>query len=212
MELHRYRVSRFSTFVPMHRIFSSPVRFAGFLCLTAGLLLSGCKPLDSLLGNKSGPDVQVRLVNAFAIVDLDEIARRLGRDDALRQALQLRQNQLSGNLTQVRDQYLEQARSLQKQLGDKPSAEDQKKLTDAVNQMNAKLSDLRQQAAANLSQEQVNLVQKFRSEIRPFAVGIARERGFATILIKNENLIFAYDPSSDITEEVVKRMGTPVVP
>lgn len=212
MELHRYRVSRFSTFLPMHRVLSSLGRVSGCLVLAAGLLLGGCKQLDSLLGTKSNPDVQVRLVNAFAIVDLDEIARRLGKDDALRQALQLRQNQLTGNLTQVRDQYLEQARSLQQQLGDKPTPEDQKKLADAVNQMNAKLSDLRQQAAANLSQEQVALVQRFRGEIRPFAVTIAGQRGFATILIKNENLVFAYDPSSDITEEIIKRMGTPVVP
>lgn len=193
----------------------SPVRFAGWCSLAAALLLTGCERVSSLLEtSKSGkkPDVQVRLVNAFAILDLDEIARRLKRDEALRQALQLRESQLSGNLTQVRDQYLGQARSMQKQMGEKPTADDEKKLADTVNQMNAKLTDLKQQAAAALSQEQAALIQKFRNEVRPFAVAVARERGFATILIKNESLVFAYDPYSDITEEIVRRMGTPVVP
>lgn len=181
-------------------------------CLLCIFLVTGCEQVDSLLGKKGGPDVQVRLINAFAIVDLDEIARRLGRDQALRQALQSRQTQLSGTISQVRNQFVEEARLVQKQMGEKPTDEDQKKLADRVNVMNAKLAELQQQAAATLSQEQVAQVQKFREEVRPFAVAIARERGFATILLKNENLVFAYDPSSDITEEIVRRMGTPVVP
>lgn len=201
----------------MRSLFFPSRLMAALGCLLAVLCLSGCEKIESLLGKnggdkKGGGNVQVRLVNAFAVIDLDEVAHRLKRDASLRQALQVKQSQLNGSLTQVRDQYIEQARSMQQQMGEKPAEEDQRKLAETVNQMNAKLTELQQQAAASLSQEQGALVQRFRNEVLPFAVDIARERGFATILIKNENLIFAYDPSTDITEEVVRRMGTPIVP
>jgi Skp family chaperone for outer membrane proteins len=78
--------------------------------------------------------------------------------------------------------------------------------------LNEEFGKARVSAQAVLSQEQVALVQKFRDEVFPVAKEIAQERGFKTILLKSESVLFAWEPESEITEEVIKRMSTPLVP
>jgi len=182
--------------------------------LVIALCGTGCDQVHRLLGKEGEPTPgsAARPAQPFAVIDLEEIARRLGRDQALNQALRTRQNQLSGSISQVRTKYLQQARSFQEEIGENPSEEEQQKLSTLINNMNLRLDQLQQEAARSLSQEQLKLVRSFRSEVRPFAQDIARERGFTTILIRNESVLFAYDRSADITEAVIQRMGTPVVP
>ena len=92
------------------------------------------------------------------------------------------------------------------------TAEQQRELEALVNALNTQLVRARSTGQQALNQQQVALIQGFRNKIRPIAISIARERGFSIVITKNEAVLFAYDEAFDITEDVIRRMATPMVP
>jgi len=193
-----------------------PVLFAAIL--TFAFTLSGCDKIPGLGGGGSSAN-EVAVVNGFAIIDLDLIARRLGQDKALQQALNQSANQMNQELARQRAAFQqqvvlrEQALVKQEEEENKPrSVEQQQELEGFINTLNATMVRNRAAGQQQLNQQQVALIQQFRNKVRPIAISIARERGFSIVLTKNEAVLFAYDEAFDISEEVIRRMATPMVP
>ena len=152
------------------------------------------------------------MVSGFAIIDLDEIAKRTQNDVRLQQALQQREAALNQELGNMRAQFQRQVQLKQQEIGAEPTQQQQQELANMVNQLNVQINRAQSTAQQTLTNDQVNLIQSFRNGVRPIAVKVALERNFKIILTKNEAVLFAYDDAYDITEEVIKRMATPMVP
>ena len=142
----------------------------------------------------------------MAVVDLDEVARRSGRDLQLNRAVRERKDSLNRQLkeyhTSLRDQY----GSKQREFGDRTTQQTEQQLKTIEDQFNLRLNQAQREASQDLSRHRLRLIQQFREEVIPVAREIAAARGLSIVIPKNETLFLTYDPGIDITDEVASRM------
>jgi len=145
--------------------------------------------------------------SGVAVVDLDEVARRLGRADEMNQTFQSSTGKVQQQLAEVQQRAVEQLKDMKKQLGDHPSQEETLKFNRITQQANLQFNQLKQQAETQLSRQRQQLVAQFRDDAKPVAARLAKEKGFGTVVTKNDQIVFAFDEAVDITDEVVKLMS-----
>ena len=143
-----------------------------------------------------------------AVVDLNAVAKALGRDEAIQRQLQSATQQLNQKLVQAAQQMQQQLNEQQKQLSDsekEASQEDLQKLKERF--VRARRNVQVNKAKAQLVQRQAKaqLVQQFRQEVKPIAQGIAEQQGADVVVVSNANVLW-FDRSSDITDEVIAEM------
>jgi len=147
-----------------------------------------------------------------AVVDLNEVAKRLGRlgeiSDALRQREVNLHEQLGSLQTSARKFYQDEL----EKMGEPPSDDDVKleeheqKVRVVQQQINVQFQQARRRAQSHLSSYEQTLVARFREEVRPVARKIAAERGMTVVFPKTENIAFWANPKLDITEDVIEQM------
>ncbi len=147
-----------------------------------------------------------------AIVDLSEVARRLGRDQEMVESIKGQATNLNQQLVNAEQSAKDQLGAMLKQIGETPTTEDSQKFANAKRSAQIQLVQFRKQAEARVGQHQQQLVAKFRDDAKPFVDKIAKERGITTVVVKNEAVVFSFDETVDITDEVVALMsvGQPV--
>jgi Skp family chaperone for outer membrane proteins len=142
---------------------------------------------------------------AVAIIDLDEIARRIGSEQQIVSAIAQRQSALSRQLVDLAKSYSAQIEEQKKKLA--PEAENnQVRLASWEQQATANLNQVKQRAEADLRSTRDQLVTQFRDQIKPVARRIARERGLSVIVTKNDSVVFDYTATADITDAVVDEL------
>lgn len=168
--------------------------------------VSGC-------GNKDDAQVKTekQKPGRVAVVDLNEVARRLGRDQYMVSALKQTQQSLNESLKVVQASYVEQIKEKQEELGVgqegvKIEDDEAKKLLGMQQQANLNVNQARKQAISRLSQQRTRLISDFRNEVRPIADKVAKEKGLTIVLTKSDTILFSHDDSVDITDEVAKRL------
>lgn len=162
---------------------------SGLLAL-AVLMASGC---DELTGRSS-----------VAVIDLDQVARALGRDEVIAQQINQATQQLSTQLTEVArtlQQELQEERGRYEVVGDEAEKELEEK-TAAANVRLQQTQQLAQQRAAEFRQAVIN---NFRAEVQPFASEAAKARGAKAVITVATPMIW-YDSSVDITQDVIAKM------
>ncbi|MBC8871292.1 MAG: OmpH family outer membrane protein [Planctomycetes bacterium] len=147
-----------------------------------------------------------------AVIDLDAVAAKLGRDlqmsnaakqqaDLLNEQLQQYQVTLRGQYDQKKNEFgaarLETQEKLQKQ---------QAELQLIDRQLGTQLNQARAKAQQNLNASKLRLIQQFREEVKPVAQSVATELGLSTVVTKNDSVVFAYASAVDITDRVAERM------
>jgi Skp family chaperone for outer membrane proteins len=149
----------------------------------------------------------------IAVVDLDKVAAETGRDRQLAQSLELAQNSLNENYSKIFEKAKDELTSKKKGLGEQPSDEQKKELSDWERSATTQLGQLQNQARVKFEQYKQTQIARFRSELKPIAQEIAAKRGLSIVIPKNEGLLLSVDPGVDITDEVVKvlREKHPVV-
>lgn len=168
--------------------------------LTIAIGLAGCG------GKKEQASESPKVVGAVAVLDLDEVARRLGRDLEMTDSIKQRESSLNQQLVTVQASYQEELKGRKDALGEQPSEQATKELAGLAQQANLKLNEARQQAIGILSQHKANLIRRFRDEAQPVAREVAAAKGLSIIITKNDSVVFAYESAVDITDEVVGRM------
>ena len=163
-----------------------------FACL-AGLSLVGCNR-DSNSGN--GP---------VAVVDLDAVAQKVGRDQQILQMIEKRQVSLNEQVIATQNSLIQQLNQKKSEFGDL-SDEETKELAQLQNQANTILATTRTQAQSNLTSFQLEVVNRFRAEIRPIALELAAKKGCRVVLSKNDSVVFAFDSTVDLTDEVAAQL------
>jgi Skp family chaperone for outer membrane proteins len=154
-------------------------------------LLAGCEPQG---GNRA----------AVAIIDLDAVARALGRDDVIAQQINIANQQLAGQLGQVATDLQQQVQARRDEydvIGDEAEQELQQ-LTAVANQRLQQTQQLAQQRSAQFQQAVINA---FRNEVSPYAQQIAGERGAVAVITVATPMLW-FDSNADITDEVIAEM------
>lgn len=152
---------------------------------------------------------------AVAVIDLDEIARRLGSDKQIASAINQRHSALSQQLVNLAKSYSAQIEAEKAKLAGVDAQQSEVTVASWQQQASAKLNEVKQQAAADLEKTRLALMNEFRDHIKPAARRVAQSRGLSVIVTKNESVIFDYVAGADITDGVVDDLmasaQTPVV-
>ena len=138
------------------------------------------------------------------IVDVDAVARALGRDVAMREQLQSTGEELAGQLRALAQDLKGQFEAERARIGDNPTQQQRENLARIGIEAQARVQQ-EQAAAQRKAQElQVQLARQIQDEVRPVAGAIARERG-AVVAISTTFVLWA-ESSTDITGAVIERM------
>ena len=168
------------------------------LCTALAIVATGCeRPAAQASSAPNG---------TVAILDLDAVAKRLGRDVAIADQIKAEGETLASQLAKTKTELQSQLDSSAQALGDKPSDADKQKLVELGQSLNARLQSKQQEARQELSQKQLSLIQQFREEVKPIAQKIAAGKGMNTVLLRSDIVVLSADPSVDITDAVVAEM------
>ena len=163
-----------------------------FLILTLAVLsLISCKPLG--------------MPNQVAVVDLNLIAKTLGRDDLIVKNVKSANDNLNQQLQKIAADLRKQLDDEKSKLGKKPSKEEEQKFLQLVQKANNQLSQTKQVAIQKSQQLQNSLIADFRKEVSNVSKEIALKNGYSTVIAINDSLLWA-DSSVDITSEVITEM------
>lgn len=144
----------------------------------------------------------------LAVIDLDAVAKSVGRDSQMNQALKIRENALNQGLSKLQNTIREQIDQKKAEIGEEPTDEQRTELAKMQIELGNRLAGTRRQAQASLEQYRQQLVAQFRIEVRPVAQQIAQEKGLSVVIPRNEGLLLSVDPGCDITTEVAHAMQT----
>lgn len=157
------------------------------------LVSSGC---DGLATSNPSP---------IGVVDLDAVAQRLGRDKQILQLIEQRQTHLNETLVATQNSLIEQLNRKKSEFGEL-STDEAKQLAQLQNQANSILTSTKNQALTNLTTFQQETVDRFRAEAKPIIMELAASKGVRIVLSKNDSVVFAFDTTIDLTDEVFARM------
>lgn len=136
-----------------------------------------------------------------AVVDLDEVARMLGKDKQILQLIEQRQVTLNEQVSSTQKSLIQQLNQKKAEFGEL-SDDESRQLTQLQTQANAILTNTRTQAQSDLTAYQQEVVDRFRAEAKPVALEIAAKKGCRVVLSKNDSVVFAFDQAVDLTSEV----------
>lgn len=166
--------------------------------VTAGVLMSvGC-------GFQPGNSQTASSVKGgLAVIDLDLVAKSIGRTQEINESWQVRKNALDQALQKLQVSFNEQITAKKQEFGEAATEEQQKQLVAMQRDAANKLVQASRKAQADLDQYRSQMVTTFRSEVRPFAQQVAAEKGLGVVIPKNEGFLLSIDPGVDITADVI---------
>jgi len=164
--------------------------------LLLAVIMSSCTPAPTAPAPKGG----------VALIDLDDVAKRLGRDAAIIKELQDAGNPMGEELSAARDELQGEFETAKSAMGAEPTEADQQKLAELEGNLNAQLQQKQQQAQQELNAKRIALVNRFREEVKPVALKIAAAQGLGVVIFKTENTVLVNDPDIDITDAVVAEL------
>jgi Skp family chaperone for outer membrane proteins len=142
---------------------------------------------------------------SVVVVDLEMIAKTTGLDTEIEQQMTNARNEANAKLNEVAVDLESQLNQEREKLGDEASEADQQALRQLTAQAQQQFAQAQNQAQQNVQQYQASLVVEFQEKVQPIAAEIAAKRGATLALIAGPTL-FWYDPSADITAEVLAEM------
>lgn len=132
-----------------------------------------------------------------AVVDLDAVAKAVGRDEVFKQQMQAAREQIGQQLSQ-------HAATLKVQLEKTPG---EAAAADARRQWQKAMGVAEQRAR----EYQLGLVQEFREQLRPVVEKIAKEHGAKTVISATQDAVW-FDPEVDLTSEVIAKLRAEPLP
>lgn len=144
-----------------------------------------------------------------AVIDLEAVAQRLGRIDAMNQKLRDQGANLNEQLKKIqgnlKSQVATKANEI-KSLGAQVTDEQKRKFAGMVQGANQQYDIAKRKAVIFVNKQKAVMVKKFRDEAIAVAKKVAKEQGFDMVMEKNETVVLSFDPSFDITEAVIEAM------
>lgn len=169
-------------------------------------LVIGAAAIAAIVGGISASLLSGSSAGGIAVVDLDEVARQLGRDAEMVNSIQTQAGQLSQKLTAVQQDANQKLQQIRASLGEQPTEDQAKQFLQIQRNAALQLNQLRQRAESSLGQHRLQLVGQFREQTKPIATKVAKEKGLTTVFTRNDAVVFSFDDAVDITDEVVAEM------
>ena len=180
----------------------SPMIISGIVAVVSGF----CGAIICLIGFGSSLVSGSSAPGGVAVVDLDVVARRLGRDTQMNNVLKQKEatfnEQLKALQTSLRAQYDEK----KKDSGDSPSDERMKELQTLDQQLGAQLTQARQRSQNELNRYRQELISRFREQIKPVLRHVAVARGLSIVVPKDQSILIAVEPAAEITDGVIQQL------
>src|SRR2546425_343304 len=141
----------------------------------------------------------------LVVLDLDAIARALGRDVAIQQQVEAATRSLNTQLLQAAQEMQKQLDDEKAKLGSKPTDEEHGRLRQLQARANESIRN--NKLLAQLRQQEVRkeLIQRFRSELKPIAEALAKRWGASAVLVATDELLW-FSEADDITDEVIAEL------
>lgn len=157
--------------------------------------LTGCTPPPA-----AKPDGTV------ALIDLEAVAKRLGRDTVIAQEIKEASEAIAEQLVTAQKEYQAEFTRYKDTLGAKPTEADNQKLVELNRNLNAQFQQRQQQAQQEIAAKRTALVNRFCEEVKPLAMKVAAARGLQIVLVKSDLVVLGYEPTVEITDAVVAEM------
>jgi Skp family chaperone for outer membrane proteins len=156
----------------------------------------------------TGCDTNTTQSNMALVVDLQAVARALGRDEEMTQKLEQARQLLSEQLLQIGVDLEKQLKEKETELGrtskdDKDESREQ--LEQLTQQANIQLKKNQQLANQKAISYRDMLVDGFRKEVMTVAESIAHKHQAVAVYVTGSNLLW-YSNTIDITDEVIGSM------
>ncbi len=148
----------------------------------------------------------VKSTGGVGVVDLDLVAKQLGRDVYMNNSVQERLSSLNNKLTTFKNSLDRLYDEKKTGFGEEPNEEQQKQLATMQDRMDAQLMESKRKAENELAVYRQQLVDQFREQTKPVLREVAASRGLSIVVPKNNGLLLTIDPGVEITDEVAKRM------
>jgi len=171
------------------------------------LVLAGCGPAASPAPSPVPSPAPTPAIGGGAVLDLDAVAKRLGRDTAIIAELKEAEAPLRSQLEASQKDFEGQIDSLKTSLGAKPSEADIQKLTELTRTLSQQFQQKQQQAQQEMSAKRAALISRFREELKPVALKIAASKGLGIVHLKSDIAILVNEPALDITDDVVAELS-----
>ncbi|MEW5854463.1 MAG: OmpH family outer membrane protein [Myxococcota bacterium] len=142
---------------------------------------------------------------AVAVVDLERVAKELGRDQTMLKELQGAEQTLQGQLGQLRDQFSAQIQQAIDAAGKSPTPEQQARITAMRGEAQKRLDQEVERARSLGQAKRQDVTFRFHTEVKPVVRRVAMARGAGVVLTRNDG-VFDVDPTSDITDDVIAEM------
>jgi len=153
----------------------------------------------------AGCDKNATQSNAALVVDLQTVARALGRDEVMTQKLEQARQLLGDQLLQISANLEKQLKEKETQLaGEAKEVKDESRqqLEQLTQQANIQLKKTQQLANQKAISYRDKLVDDFKKEVMTVAESIAHKRKAVAVYAADNNLLW-YASSIDITDEVI---------
>ena len=172
----------------------------------------GCDSGFRWPGKANAPEPGGQRLSGVAVVDLDEVARRLGSDVAMVQAIRESQTSLNQQLQSMHTSLQQQYKMKKHEMdgrqvqANRDQATETKQLQAFGRQITVQLNQARRNASSQINAHRQQLIQRFREEVKPVARQAAFERGLGVVVTKNESVLLAFDDAHDITAAVAEKL------
>ena len=157
-----------------------------------------------ILVSLSGCD-QFQSPSNTAILDLDAIANATGHAERIKQQIEQANNELKSQLTTISNKLNEQLTSEKEKMGKKPSKDEKRNMDQLTLLANQKMQQAKVLASQKSQQYKAALIQQLRLSVKPIAESIAKKRGADIVIAANNSTIW-FDPTVDITDEIIAEM------
>jgi Skp family chaperone for outer membrane proteins len=160
--------------------------------LFVAIVISGC---DGLPTGGSGNATSV-------VIDLEAVAKVTGQDVVIEQKMTAMREELTNQLSVFAADLERQLVEERGKLGDSSDEAAQQNFQQIAAQAQQQLAQQRTLAQQKAQQYQTGLVSDFRKTVEPISAKIASARGAGVILLFDP-MMFWFDPSIDITDDVI---------
>ena len=154
---------------------------------------------SSAVGNRQS-------VSGVAVIDVDQVARRIGRYDSIIASVGNKEKSLNRQLAAIQESYKRKVDDKDREIGTQPTQEQTEELAALSRELGSKLRAAQADAQEDLTSYRAELINGFRREIKPIAQRVAEQRGMNVVVSFNENVVFSYNSSADITKEVAQQL------
>ncbi len=161
--------------------------------LTGALIAAGC------FGEKPTPTAGIGLL------DIQKLVAELELDAEFDARLQNKDQALSRELEERKQQYENLLRSRRERMGEEPTEEQQRELIRFETQAGQQLQAQLQESQRQLREYHQKLVRDLHQKLRPLAREVATRRGLDMVMLRSD-LFFIVNEELDITGELIERL------